>query len=601
MRPTSPLRTLCRAALLAGALLGTCTLARPVTAGPAETATITIDLAHPTHTLPTSFFGVGFGGYYHEDAQRGDYLALVKALSPELVRLHMYSRSPGTVAAPSAEMADHLRMAEALVPIGVKILMQLGAAPASSSRPPTEIANVDGGDRGPSSHAAWVTELVRRFGASLHSVESYNEPATNVGAWFSSDRACADWATVHQRQYYDAVKTAAPSVPHYGAVLATTSNHYAASEMQRFLYGQVPGWPWPDDNLKHLDVVSFHGYQSADAVSGLPTLDFQSEINRAFYPHYDANRGGYFAGVDAFRKLLDAKGATSVHLAMTEFGTFGTEGKRARGALMDAVLTTIAANHQAQWQLDQLSFHAVNRNLILADGSDAPGGGGDSIILFGPDRSFHTSVRYQVMKGILGPFLHGYKRQLSPTVVSVPTPKTAADDAVDAVQSAAGWNAEGTRVAVLVLNVDLTASHTVKIDFGRAATGPITGRFMPASQPFDAALPTIAPIHADSSFSATLGAGEVYLFEIPFDVVPLHDAGPADARDADALVAEPSIDAGDRDAGANDATPGAIAIGAGCTFGVDSNRSTTIAIGASLALALSLGVRWRRARGSARR
>jgi hypothetical protein len=520
----------------------------PAPTPPSGAATITLTPGTVDHTLPQYFYGVGQGVYFNTDSSIPAFMDLIKGLQPEIIRYHMNSARAGTVQSPNSNMNGFLTSAGVMAPLGTKILLQLSGWPtpggAQSTTSPYSLSNVDSGAYSPASVADWAKEFDRRWPGSIYAVEDYNEPATQGnGNWYgpnsstySSDptRYAADWATVHNGQYYDAFKSAMssvdPSAKYYGGVFATTDNSYAANEVARFLDGAGTSGI---NNMLKMDVFSFHGYQGNVQVAGGSVGDWQAEINALYYPTYTAQKGGYTAGAQEFRDLLDQRNGQNIKLAESEFGAFGHDGKLQKGAMMDVGLAISSAKNQAKWNLDQVSFHAANRDQIDSSGNTIAGGGGDSIILNpAGTNTFIQSVRYEALRDMIQPFLHNYKRQLNVNIANASlSPVSGSNNATTSIQVAAGLNANGTKLGVLVQNIDLTNAHTFGLNLnGTLITGAVTGRKLPVDQGWDTPLPTL------SSIPTTIGAGEVYFLEIPIatgsisyppsgSITLTHDAG----------------------------------------------------------------------------
>lgn len=516
---------------LTGTASGTGT-GTPPPAGPSGSATVTLP-ATVDHTLPQYFYSVDQAVYFNGDSSDPNFMNLFKGLQPEIIRYHFNRAPAGTVQSPNSNMNGFLTSASVMAPLGTKFLLQLTGWPtpggSQSSSAPYDPNNVDTGQYSPANVAAWAAEFERRWPGSVHSFEAYNEPATqgsgfwygpNSGAWATNpDNNAADWATAQNHYYYDAVKKAAPNVTYYGGVFATVDNSYAANEVSRFFDG-VSSWPsWPTTgNMKKMDAFSFHAYQGPTEVSGGPTSDYQKSINSMFYPTYLSGKGGYTAGAQKFRDLLDQRGGQNIKLAETEYGSYGHDGKLQKGAVMDLGLTIASVRNQGKWNLDQVSYFSFDRDQIDSSGNTVAGGGGDGVLLnpVGTNK-FIQSVRYETLRDMIQPYLHNYKRQINVSVANnTSTPASSAGNSIPSLQVAAGLNSNGSKLGVLVLNADLSNAHTFGLNLGtNLITGPITGRYLPASQQWDTPLPTI------NSIPTSVPAGEAYFIEIPISTSPI--------------------------------------------------------------------------------
>ena len=514
---------------------------------------VTLDPSKVDHTLPQAFWGVTRPPTYYEDAGRADYMNLLLALKPELLRLSV----PPYDASLPTNMSEYWR---GLLQIygslqqadGTKlhpVLYSSPQTPLPSSIDPWLASNVndDPSDgRSPGGMVTWVEYLQQRFGHdSIAGIEPFNEPATlggtELGDWYSPDSSsgrdpavlAADWATVHLRQYTDALEAAGgdvATVPVYGASYSSGAGHFPwdLTAMTQTLDGTEPDtWPWPDSNLSHLDGLSFHAY--ADLVPD------QTLFNSIFYPTFllgDPNdpstqKSGYLAAGNKWRQLLLDRGRPDLALAQTEeYPRFlDNVENNYKGALYDIGQMIVSVDEQKAWNLKTYLYQSAGRMTISSSQTppqDVPTFD-DGLMVFDNRPGSPTfgqfisgTVRYYALRDMIGPFVHDYKRQIPIGVSSGgTTPATAGDNAVRRIQVAAGLNAAGTKIGVLVGNFDLSQPEDVTFELGTVPSGPITGVYLPNSQGWSP-LPSIAPINVSStSFTRTIGAGEAYFFEIP--------------------------------------------------------------------------------------
>ena len=405
------------------------------------------------------------------------------------------------------------------------------AAPLPTTLSPCDASNINSGDFSPANHLAWLNDWINRYGKSaILAVSAVNEPDNNLGdrspSWYSptalgSQTAYSmsnDWWTVHNVDYYNALKVA--GVPYVSNNYAGVgANDYNYNDITNFLKGTAQTCTdTRGPNTGKFDTFGAHIY-------GGPTNDDQSRLNAIFYTPYSQGKSNFVAGFTNYRNLLNQNGMSSNPMANTEIGNYtdasGSQdfsGSNSDSALADLSDAIAAVNNRKAWNLQFIIYWSPNQ-----DDHTCGGGNRDSMI-YACNGTFYGGVRYQNFKSILGRYIDTYKQQVSESVSGSPlTPTGGANNAIQAIQTVAGLNSDGSKLGVVVENLDLTNSQAVTINLGKTASGNITGYKMPHSQPNDGTpLPAIAAFGSGAStvtFGAngapTLGPGDAVLLEIP--------------------------------------------------------------------------------------
>jgi hypothetical protein len=332
---------------------------------------------------------------------------------------------------------------------------------------------------------------------------------------------------VHIRQYAQGLAEAGgavASVPVYtGSYAGGAQSSWAGiDELARSIDGTgASTWPWPDSNLSFIGGVSFHGYPD--------WYDDQSLFNSVFYPTFTPGKSGYQAAGDQIRKLLLDRGRPDLGLAQTEqyYPFLSGVTNDYRAALNDVSQAIVSVDKQQAWNLRAYFYQTASRQTIT-DTTVAPpttkGSPEDGLVLYDGRTGSPTydqmlgNVRYYALRDIVSPFVRNYKQQVAFTLSGgSSTPPGGAGNSVGAVHAAVGLSADGTKLATMVVNVDLTNPADVTINLGSHAApgGKVTGVSMPNTQSWSS-LPTIAPITVSgTNFTRTLGPGEADLLLVP--------------------------------------------------------------------------------------
>jgi hypothetical protein len=496
-------------------------------AAPNGTASINLCASSVDHTLPAKFWGYGAARYFYQDFGKGSYQNLLKQVSPEVLRWSeaFNDQDPGTPSSPDLAEQNVLSLDQYMKAngddMGLSLQFNSGPATLPTTVSPSNLTNYDQtGNRSPQNHAAMVGWFLDN-GADVIGYAPYNEPANN-GQWYTgSDQTTINkreaWAYVHQRIYADAVRQAMTArgrtIKIMGGVLGTGEG-YGTGWANSFFNGtggiisSGGGWPWPDTNLVNLssgpifDDYDFHPYPAGGS-------DIQSGLNSLAYPTLvNTNLSSLYAFMQTARGTLDGAGAASKGLVMDEGGI---DTNTNVDALTEGAYAVLMARYQAQWNVPFFTLWSAN--------TTSSGGQGIWPLFTTPDHTnFSMTEKAYAAEDIYGKFLHNYKKQITgygvKTVAgSGMTPGGAYSNSVERIQATAGVSADGTKMAVLAVNMDLNNSQPFQINTGTTPSADITATYMTQSTPVGH-MPTSA-ITAASSFTRTMEPGSVYLFEIP--------------------------------------------------------------------------------------
>ena len=492
---------------------------------PAGTASINLCATSVDHTLPAKFWGYGVSRYYYNDLIQPGYQQLFKQVAPEIIRdQEGMGQNPGTPTNPDVFLKNLYTLAQTMkgqgLNLGVILMMESGPANLPSSITPATISNYDQtGNRSPANHAAMVNWFMDG-GIDVLGYEAYNEPA-NDSNWYTGTTQTVlntreAWAYIHQRQFSDGVRqalsTKGRSVKILGGVLGTGEG-YGTGWAQSFFNGTGTiisnggGWPWSTNNLAStsngpiFDVYDFHPYPANG--------DNQSGLNSLLYPTLTTNyQSDLYAFMETERNYLNNNGGAGKQLAFDEGGyDLNTN----EDALAEGEYAAIMAREQAHWNVPYYTIWSANTT----------SSGGQNIwplFLTSDHINFRNTIRSSAARDIVGKFLHNYKKQIvghnSALVTgSGMTPGGNRTNSIPRIQAAAGVNADVSKMAVLVTNLDLVNSQPFQINTGTTPTGPITVTYMQENTPVGN-MPTTT-IAAASSFTQTIQPGSEYLFEIP--------------------------------------------------------------------------------------
>ncbi len=496
---------------------------------PSGTASINLCPSTVDHTLPAKFWGYGFSQYYYNDIIQPGYQQLFKQVAPEVIRNQIgKATNNGTPASPNTLLKNMYSLAQTMksqgLNLGVILNMESGPASLPSTVSPASTSNYDNtGNRSPANEGA-LTNWFMDGGVDVLGVEFYNEPGGNekwyteptgyTGQLYVQERE--NWSYVHQRQYADGIHQALGPKGRSAKILAAvqgTGEGYGESRAQDFFCGcgttvtSGGGWPWTTDNLGStgsgpiFDVYVFHPYPAGGGA--------QSGINSLAYPTLVwQHQSSLLAFMEAARSYLNAHGASGKQLAYDE-GGFDLNSNV--DALTEGVYAVLTARNQAHWNIPYYTLWSANTNT-------AAGANIWPLFLTSDHVTFRTTIRSSAARDITGKFLHNYKRQLTGYNVanvngSGMTPGGTNTNPVQRIQATAGLSADGTKMAVLAVNMDLNSSQPFQVNLGTTATGSVTATYMTQNTAVGA-MPTTT-ISATNSFTRTMEPGSEYLFEIP--------------------------------------------------------------------------------------
>jgi hypothetical protein len=497
---------------------------------PTGTASINLCPSAVDHTLPAKFWGYGFSQYYYNDIIQPGYQQLFKQVAPEVIRNQIgKAANNGTPTSPNILLKNMYGLSQTMksqgLNLGVILNMESGPASLPSTVSPAATSNYDNtGNRSPANEGA-LTNWFMDGGIDVLGVEFYNEPGGNekwytqpsgyTGQLYVQERE--NWANVHQRQYADGVHQALNSKGRSAKIIAGvqgTGEGYGESRAQDFFCGcgttvtSGGGWPWSTDNLGStssgpiFDVYDFHPYPAGD--------QSQSGLNSLAYPTLTwQHQSSLLAFMETARSYLNSHGASSKQLAFDEGGfDSGTN----IDALGEGVYAVLSARNQAHWNLPYYTLWSSNTNTV-AGASIWP------LFLTTDHVNFRNTIRSSAARDITGKFLHNYKRQMTGYNVATVngsgmTPGGAYSNPVQRIQASAGLSADGTKMAVLAVNMDLTNPQPFQINLGTTPAGAITATYMLENTPVGN-IPTASISTSSTSFTRTLEPGSEYLFEIP--------------------------------------------------------------------------------------
>jgi len=542
-------------------------------------ATVNITPNNVTHTLPNYFYGFNVAPFYMDDVYLPTWKSLTQPLNLEIFRAHWWGIGLGSAPAPfgagnplvcptswteapagsgryeiTNKAMDVCR--ENLLPNGGRTKLMLeGTAGTSSPRPHNTddyyvLSNYEtnvNDSFSPAGMAGWLKYFVNRYGLSeIWGHAHVNEPNNNHndgtgggGNWyqddplsFLEDERCRKWWVAHLKDYYGPAEVAHPEVPklllNYAGVGADS---YNVNQIQEQLDGTGDS---RGSNMGYFDVFDAHIYGG----SGISQL----RLNKQWYLPYTPNTGaestgksGYLAGFNKYRELLDARANSNPALdgrlksmAMTEaFHNFSVADDNWKCGLADIGVAMISALKQKDWNLRCLIYHCLSRNTTALNASDQ---NAYLLALNGGNRPGNLvgTAAYYVQRQIVSPYLTKYKRQVLTTVTgSGATPASTSNNSIDRIHAISGLSADGTVLAILVMNSDLSNTEQLTINIGTTSTGPITGVRLPNGHITTptagaSALPSITPFGVGaSSFTTgvggapTLGIGEALFLLVP--------------------------------------------------------------------------------------
>lgn len=498
-------------------------------------ASVSVNASVVDHVLPTYFAGIGLAYLNSGDFAVQAYRNALTNLNPEVIRLNPF-HSPGTVASPNSNFTN---MRDLCAFLGTNVGVWMGTTGAHPIGTPSAISEVsttnyeaDGGGRSPNDSADWLANFLSH-NVNVLGMEFYNEPDNCAastasshpgdGPWFGPGGAsplqsdinkCVTWAASIHRQYRTAivnkVANLGVSMPKIGGAVVSAAQSYAQTWAKDFSSGAAASgatWPYSDGNWNYFDTLSFHPYQRGSTNQGIlnsiyynpaqSTIDSASSIGLSTMSFLN-NISRYFA----------AQGHATKKLAYNEYGD-GTG--NAFSGLVEVAHAIIGFGWQAQFGIDYISTWSGNRS---TDSGDYP---------ICANTSYSLNTRACAMRDLVFYFSRNYKRVVNFAQSGSNTPSSGDsggnNNAVPRLPWVAGLNSDGSKLAVLVANIDLTNSEAFTFSWSnRTASGSgasfrqlLSTTTTSGSTP----LPTGTQALTGQSFTRTLEAGSAYLFEIP--------------------------------------------------------------------------------------
>lgn len=501
-------------------------------------ATVTLTPGTVTHVLADKFYGLNFAPFFRQDMLNTQWRALTSALQMEILRAHQWNwdaNYPGW---------DDIRVGVPLLSPSPVVQLQINPAPEvlPATKAPNDLTNFHTGARGATAFADLYAEYIAA-GIVVPWVEMGNEPSnlfTTTGtngmgatAHYSAVSGYANgageqtvrrhaetWNIVHMRRWADAIRaraaTLGKAVKISGFSWGNSQGLFDRNSMLKWL----DGTPLPngqsnpntvDSNMAWLDQLVDHPYAGL-AGTGETT---QAALNGIVYLPFTEGKTNLSGFYEEMRSALDARGGSAKTVAWNEGSSIGSDARIS--ALADIATAIVGAAQQKRWNLDMCVYHSVNR--IGTGDTGNPG-------LYRVDGSgtFVPTTRYYSQRDIISPFLRLYKRQIIASAATAPiatgsgfTPATSNANSVGRILRAAGVNADGSKIGVLLVNLDLSTGESVTVNFGATATTDATLVRLPstAGQTSQMVAGTISGTSGQTSTTVTLGPGEGLLVEVP--------------------------------------------------------------------------------------
>ena len=507
-------------------------------------ATVAVNTGTINHTLPDKFWGFNFSvGFNSGDLSKAQYISLMQEINPEVFRWHDFKRSNGAL---FSGFNAGKTFIQNVFP-SAKVILNPDSGPdnlpsTTSACSATNLA-ANGTGRSPSDHANLLGQWLDA-GINVSLYEFDNEPwghCTSTGvAWYGGTGAnpdgykCETWVSVHQRNFFSSLSAAITSrgaATKVGGHVVSTSEGYSYSWTQNFIDADAIqgscGSPYvgPGHNIPYFDTYVFHAYPAN------PDNTTQGRLNSLLTDQTSppANGTSLYSKLKNTRSKLDAAGGTAKTICYDEAGF---QSVTAQAGLFDALYAVISSRYQATFKIDQYCLHSANTDTASS---------GIYPIFTTPDHvNFTRTVRSCQLRDISSPFIRNYKSQCVPTITgSGNTPGTYP---VPRIQASAGLNAGATKLAVLITNVDLTNSESVTIDLGSTVpSGSAAVTYMLQSTGIGA-MPTTTVAPVGNTFTRTIEAGAVYLFEINLPAGDTTPPSPTDLRVANSSIIQLSFD-----------------------------------------------------------
>lgn len=417
----------------------------------------------------------------------------------------------------------------------------------------------------PADHAVYFGDLIN-YGINIIGWEWQNEAANMIyglggGApWYSiptygqltAQFMAEDWCNIHHRNVmatYSAKVTAMGRTgltKLIGCETAAVTNNNGYNYTKAFIKGEPdasqtwsgvsnPNHASPS-NIPYLDIVAIHSYGEGQFLniqgylnsyfwdSGGTEAQYLAEMGDPNNQSGGKGKGRFRAAFRLLRAYLDANGGSSVKFVICEGGGLIAFNQPSSG-VYDVVQAISFCQIAHLYGLEYLLVWAFARS------SDAEtnmlGVYDDGIWNRTDPATYLPTQRYYAFRDMWGHYMKTFKRQVQITITApaANTPPSVSNNPVPRIQACAGLNSDGSKMGIMVANIDTTSTpaEQVTISWGSAAQGTITGRRLPQNHPqLSTPMPTIAPF-GNGATSLTTGvagaptmvAGDSFLFEIP--------------------------------------------------------------------------------------
>lgn len=506
-------------------------------------ATVAVNTGTVNHTLPDKFWGFNFSvGFNVGDFNQAQYKTFIQEIAPEVWRMHDFRRSNGALYSGFNTAKTFIQNVFPSAAIVLNPDSGPDALPSTTNACSTTNLATNGTGRSPSDHAALLGAWLDA-GINVRLYEFDNEPwghcTSSSPFWYGGTGAnpdgykCESWVSIHQRNFYSALSSAissrGASTKVAGHVFAT-SEGYGYSWTQSFIDADaIQGacsspYVGSGHNLPYFDEYVFHAY----AVGA----DNQAKLNSLLT---DQTASPPTNGTSLFSKLKDTRtrlnnaGGSGKSMSFDEAGLNDTG---TAAGLEDALYAIIAARYQATYNISSFCLHSANTGSTTSP---------QFPIFTTTDHVNYTrTVRSYQLRDITSPYIRTYKRTCVPTITG--SGSTSGTYPVQRIQAVAGLNAAGTKLGVLLCNVDLTNAESVTIDLGSTVpSGSAVVTFMLTSTGVGA-MPTTTVAPSGNTFTRSIAAGSVQFFEIPLPAGDTTPPGITDARVANASLINVSFD-----------------------------------------------------------
>lgn len=417
-------------------------------------------------------------------------------------------------------------------------------SPSSLSSNNTSNQAANGTGRSPADIAAFYEDWVLA-GINVIGLEAYNEPGNAArgtpgnpwgsgsgdGPWFGQgDSAgptqlardqCEAWCYVQQRNWYNAWKAKANAhgwtLPAVHGGVGVLTEPYSPKYWYGFTQDGSKGlpdgssWPWPDANWNYFDTYVLHPYPN--------TGNTQGKHNQIYWNPSTTDspndRTHIMWAMSQIRSHFDSLGFSNKKLCWNETG-FSDPDVSATAGIYDVAMACFACAYQKQFNISnwqQWSFNAA-----------AAGAAVFPIM----DRSYVLNTRACIMRDIAFKFCRLYKSQLINGNGVTGAPNTPDYNGTfpdyvpgqQAIRAAAGLSADGKTLGVLVHNLHQSASQSVTVQWsGASPSGAASYTYATPSITVTGSThcPSGTIALGGSTFTRTIEAGAVYLFEIPIN------------------------------------------------------------------------------------